>query len=149
VPLNDGPTRPAKVRRLDAPPVGPRVPPVRERRHIPTRWLELTISEGRNRQVRRMTAEVGYPTLRLIRVAIGAWRLDGLAPGEWRKETLHAPAKPQRGTSHGKGGKSKATGGKKVGKPLKKTSHKNLDKSPDNRDGKAKGRKTNTPRGSQ
>lgn len=149
VTLNDGPTRPAKVRRLDAPPVGPRVPPVRERRHIPTRWLELTISEGRNRQVRRMTAEIGYPTLRLIRVAIGAWRLDGLAPGEWRKETLHAPAKPQRAASNGKGGKSKATGGKKLGKPLSKSLDKNVDKHPDKRHSKAKGRKPNTPRGSR
>ncbi len=108
--LNDGPTRPAKVRRLDAPPVGPRTPPVRERQQIPTRWLELTISEGRNRQVRRMTAEVGHPTLRLIRVAIGSWRLDGLAPGEWRRETLHAPTKPQRRGEQGK--KDKGTKGR-------------------------------------
>jgi len=144
VTLNDGPTRPAKVRRLDAPPVGPRVPPVRERRHIPTRWLELTISEGRNRQVRRMTAEVGYPTLRLIRVAIGAWRLDGLAPGEWRKETLHAPAKPQR-TTNGKGGKAKTTGGKNLNKQLNKNLHKN----PGKRDTRAKSRKAKTPRGSR
>ena len=91
VTLRDGPTRPAKVRRLESPDVAPRHPPVRHREAVPTAWLELTLSEGRNRQVRRMTAHVGHPTLRLIRVAIGPWRLAGLAPGEWRRETLHAP----------------------------------------------------------
>lgn len=96
VTLNDGPTRPARVRRIEAPSVAEREPPIRQRANALTAWLELTLGEGRNRQVRRMTAHVGHPTLRLIRVAIGAWRLDGLAPGEWRSETLHAPAAPQR-----------------------------------------------------
>lgn len=91
VTLKDGPTRPAKVRRIEAPNVPDRVPPVRFRASIPTHWLEITISEGRNRQVRRMTAHVGLPTLRLIRAAIGSWTLDGIASGEWRKETVHLP----------------------------------------------------------
>ena len=81
--LNDGPTRPAKARRLDAPALWPRDPPVRFRKTVPDAWLELVIGEGRNRQVRRMTAAVGLPTLRLVRVAIGPHRLDDLAPGEW------------------------------------------------------------------
>ncbi|HNV71579.1 MAG TPA: pseudouridine synthase [Candidatus Ozemobacteraceae bacterium] len=83
--LKDGMTRPAQARVLTAePPLWPRQPPIRERRHIPTTWLELTISEGRNRQVRRMTAAVGLPTLRLVRTTIGPWRLDDLPPGTWR-----------------------------------------------------------------
>ncbi|GGJ97016.1 pseudouridine synthase [Pseudomonas matsuisoli] len=84
VELNDGPTLPAEVEQIDAPALWPRNPPVRFRKHIPTHWLALSIREGRNRQVRRMTAAVGLPTLRLVRVRIGPWSLDGLQPGEWR-----------------------------------------------------------------
>lgn len=86
--LNDGPTRPARARLIAEPELWPRDPPIRFRQHIPTAWIELVISEGRNRQVRRMTAAVGLPTLRLVRVAIGAWALDGLEPGQWREVAL-------------------------------------------------------------
>ena len=85
VELNDGRTRSAQARRIDTPALWPRDPPVRFRKTVPDAWLELTISEGRNRQVRRMTAAVGLPTLRLVRVAVGTHRLDGLAPGAWRR----------------------------------------------------------------
>lgn len=85
VELNDGPTLPAEAERLEDPGLWPRNPPVRYRANIPTSWIALTIREGRNRQIRRMTAAVGHPTLRLIRVAIGPWRVEGLAPGEWRE----------------------------------------------------------------
>lgn len=84
VELNDGPTRPAQARRIEAPALWARDPPVRFRKTVPDAWLELTISEGRNRQVRRMTAAIGLPTLRLVRVAVGSHRLAGLDPGEWR-----------------------------------------------------------------
>ncbi|BBI60451.1 hypothetical protein HSBAA_17570 [Vreelandella sulfidaeris] len=94
--LKDGPTQPAKARRIAPPVTATRQPAIDPKRHPSTSWLELTISEGRNRQVRRMTAHVGFPTLRLIRMAIGPWRLDDLMPGEWRKETLHAPGLPIR-----------------------------------------------------
>ncbi|HQX94429.1 MAG: pseudouridine synthase [Thermomonas sp.] len=83
--LNDGPTLPARVRRVDAPPLWPRDPPVRVRKTVPDAWLEITLTEGRNRQVRRMTAAVGLPTLRLVRAAIGGHGLDTLAPGGWRQ----------------------------------------------------------------
>lgn len=82
--LNDGPTRPATVRLLpDVPALPPRSPPIRVRLHQPTSWIELVITEGRNRQVRRMTAAVGHPTLRLVRIGIGPHHLGGLQPGEW------------------------------------------------------------------
>lgn len=83
--LSDGPTKPAKVERLQrAPELWPRTPPIRTRKTIPDAWLAVTIEEGRNRQVRRMTAAVGLPTLRLVRVRIGKWSISDLAPGQWR-----------------------------------------------------------------
>ena len=86
VDLKDGRTGPAKAARIDPPPdLWPRTPPILVRKSIPDCWLELTITEGRNRQVRRMTAAVGHPTLRLIRYAVGNWTLEGLASGEWRE----------------------------------------------------------------
>ncbi len=86
--LNDGPTKPAEVVLMDRPPDLPeRSVPIRFRKNVPTAWLELVIREGRNRQVRRMTAAVGFPTLRLVRVAVGPVRLGDLAPGQWRDLT--------------------------------------------------------------
>ncbi|AUH49886.1 pseudouridine synthase [Chromobacterium sp. ATCC 53434] len=84
VDLGDFVTRPAQVTRIESPELWPRHPPVRFRKTVPDGWLEIVISEGKNRQVRRMTAKAGLPTLRLVRVAIGPWRLDGLQPGEMR-----------------------------------------------------------------
>ena len=83
--LDQRTTQPAQARLLPEPTLWPRTPPIRVRHHIPTRWIELIITEGRNRQVRRMTAAVGHPTLRLIRYAVGPWTLDGLQPGRWRE----------------------------------------------------------------
>jgi 23S rRNA pseudouridine2457 synthase len=93
--LNDGPTRPAQAEAIAEPALWPREPPVRYRAQIPTSWLALQISEGRNRQVRRMTAAVGFPTLRLVRVAIGDWQLGELAPGEYRELDAEAVARLQ------------------------------------------------------
>ena len=90
VELNDGITRPATATRIEAPDLWPRVPPIRVRQTVPTSWLSLTLQEGRNRQIRRMTAAVGYPTLRLVRVQIANWRLEGLQPGKWISTTVSA-----------------------------------------------------------
>ncbi|MEX0738050.1 MAG: pseudouridine synthase [Pseudohongiella sp.] len=88
--LKDGLTRPAGAERLTEPSIWGRSPPIRERKLIPTSWLALTLYEGRNRQVRRMTAAVGFPTLRLVRQRIGNWQLDDLLPGDYKTITLPA-----------------------------------------------------------
>lgn len=90
--LKDGITRPARAFPMPPPAVWPRVPPIRARKTVPDSWLDLSISEGRNRQIRRMTAAVGYPTLRLIRVAVGPWRLETLQPGEHRMDSSLLPS---------------------------------------------------------
>lgn len=97
VTLKDGKTLPAKAKRLGNVELWERHPPIRERANIPTSWLALTIKEGKNRQVRRMTAAVGFPTLRLVRVNIGDWHIDGLAPGEYCEIIVNTPAaEPKR-----------------------------------------------------
>lgn len=101
VTLNDGPTLPAQAQLIDEPDIWPRTPPIRMRQTIATHWLEVIIREGRNRQVRRMTAAVGLPTLRLVRAAVGEWTLEGVAPGEWRRlditPSIRAKASAGRG----------------------------------------------------
>lgn len=95
--LGDFTTLPCKARCIPEPAgLWPRTPPIRVRQAIPTSWLEIRLKEGKNRQVRRMTAKVGLPTLRLVRAAIGPWTLEGLAPGEWRRESVSSPAEPAR-----------------------------------------------------
>ena len=89
--LNDGLTLPAEVKIIPPPTVWERDPPIRYRANIPTTWLEITVREGRNRLVRRMTAAIGFPTLRLIRCRVGDWTLDDLAPGEWRELAAPVP----------------------------------------------------------
>lgn len=85
--LKEGKTRPAEVQMIAEPPLPPRYPPIRHRENIPTAWLEITLTEGRNRQVRRMTAAIGYPTLRLVRISLAGLHLGTLTPGEWRDLT--------------------------------------------------------------
>lgn len=91
--LKDGPTLPAKVKKITEPVIWPRTPPVRIRRHIPTCWVSITLREGKNRQVRRMTAAVGFPTLRLIRYSIGPYSMEDLKPGEYRFKEVNLPVK--------------------------------------------------------
>ena len=97
VALKDGMTRPARVCRIPTPELWTRNPPIRVRKTVADSWLQISIHEGRNRQVRRMTAAVGYPTLRLVRTAIGPWSLDGLAPGQYREIEAPAPQRKRRG----------------------------------------------------
>lgn len=98
--LKDGPSAPAQVSIIPEPAIWPRQPPIRHRLNVPESWLSLTLREGRNRQVRRMTAAVGYPTLRLIRYAIGPWTLDGLEPGQWQEIEQPWPTLQQYCESH-------------------------------------------------
>lgn len=97
VELKDGITLPAVAERIDPPTLWPRNPPIRERASIPDSWIKLTIREGRNRQVRRMAAAIGHPTLRLVRWRIGDWEIGDIAPGEWQEISVHVPSpKPTR-----------------------------------------------------
>jgi 23S rRNA pseudouridine2457 synthase len=117
VELNDGATLPAEVRRVEAPGwLWERTPPIRSRKAIPTAWIELQLREGRNRQVRRMTAAVGHPTLRLVRFGIGPWTVKGLSPGEWREvpraeaERVLSAARPLNRTGRSSRSASRARG---------------------------------------
>ena len=97
--LKDGPTLPARCKQIATPQLWARTPPVRERKSVPDSWLELSIREGRNRQIRRMTAGVGYPTLRLIRTQIGDWSLQNLQPGQHQQLAVNTPTRDSgRGT---------------------------------------------------
>jgi 23S rRNA pseudouridine2457 synthase len=89
--LKDGLTGPAVVEAIPVPSLWPRDPPIRVRKSVPDSWIKLTIEEGRNRQVRRMTAAIGHPTLRLVRWSIGDWTVDGIAPGDWRQAPALLP----------------------------------------------------------
>lgn len=107
VDLKDGRTRPAQARRIRPPEVWPRDPPVQERRDLPSSWLEIVLTEGRKRQIRRMTAAVGHPTLRLLRIAVGPWTLGDLLPGRWKELPCPADAAAFRrlcGSSPRRGG---------------------------------------------
>lgn len=114
VTLKDGLTKPAQARKIDQPDIWPRTPPIRQREQQTTSWIELSISEGKNRQVRRMTAAVGFPTLRLIRHRIGPWTLQNLQPGEYRKEHVHPPSTPK---GHTKPARKKRTNNKHSKRP--------------------------------
>ena len=96
VSLNDGPTLPARAKWISAPSLWDRIPPIRARKSVADCWLELSIREGRNRQVRRMTAKVGFPTLRLVRTTIGQWSLEDLQPGQYREVRVNVPAAPAK-----------------------------------------------------
>ena len=113
--LKDGKTLPAQARLIDPPNIWPRNPPVRERKSIPDCWLELTIREGKNRQLRRMTAAVSHPTLRLIRSRIGHWQLNQLAPGQWKEVEIpkQLQSTPTTRLSSNKAGRARHSQNKK------------------------------------
>lgn len=139
VELNDGITLPAEARLIPTPKLWERDPPIRSRVNIPTQWIEIVISEGKNRQVRRMTAAVGHPTLRLVRVKIGNWTLEGITPGEYKATTINLPKsamtemprsrnnRPTQGQERkAAGDKTKPTDGQK--RPARNNSNANGDK---------------------
>lgn len=138
VELNDGMTLPAEARLIPTPKLWERDPPIRSRQNIPTQWLEIVITEGKNRQVRRMTAAVGHPTLRLVRVKIGNWTLEGIAPGEYKATSINLPksalteaprgrgARPARpARNHGDGKKPDSSNRKPAGDDRKPSGDKN------------------------
>lgn len=106
VELNDGITLPAEARLIPTPKLWEREPPIRSRVNIPTQWIEIVITEGKNRQIRRMTAAVGHPTLRLVRVQIGNWTLEGIAPGEYKSTAINLPKSALQDTPRGPGSRS-------------------------------------------
>jgi 23S rRNA pseudouridine2457 synthase len=106
VELNDGITLPAEARLIPTPKLWERDPPIRSRVNIPTQWVEIVISEGKNRQIRRMTAAVGHPTLRLVRVKIGNWTLEGIAPGEYKATTINLPKSAMTEAPRGRNNRS-------------------------------------------
>lgn len=116
--LKDGLTRPARVCLISPPAVWPRNPPVRERKTVPDCWLEMTIKEGKNRQVRRMTAAVGHPTLRLIRCRIGPWQLGSLQPGQWQESEIPSDFIKQRTAPPRKRGPVKKPSLKRKNRPV-------------------------------
>lgn len=126
VELNDGITQPAEARLIPAPKLWERDPPIRSRQNIPTQWIEIVITEGKNRQVRRMTAAVGHPTLRLVRVKIGNWTLEGIEPGKYKVEAINLPAnapgtRPNRPGTRPENSRSNTRSNSRTGNPEQKT----------------------------
>ena len=137
VELNDGITLPAEASLIPTPKLWERDPPIRSRVNIPTQWIEIVISEGKNRQIRRMTAAVGHPTLRLVRVKIGSWTLEGIAPGEYKATAINLPKSalsemPRRRNNRAAHGQERrpANGDESGAKPPAHSSNKNKPAAP-------------------